>query len=140
MASLSTLNRKGFSWQRWAGPCASLVCLVHCFTLPFILLMAPGILHVIPYQFLHELELVFWILAVELGIFTLNKASVPPSSQRSFIALAAIAPIGIFGGSTLVTHTTFALMALTQFALVFIVHARAHRPEEAPICCEGHEH
>ncbi len=127
-------------WQKWLGPCASLVCLVHCFSLPFVLLMAPGLLQVIPYQFLHELELVFWILAVELGVFTLVKASVPLGWIRLFAALSLVAPLGTFLYQPLVTHLTFIAMALLQFVLVFVVHARAHGAQEAPLCCEGHEH
>jgi hypothetical protein len=128
------------AWQKWLGPCASLLCLVHCFTLPLILLLAPGVLHVIPYQFLHELELVFWILAVELGVFTLAKASVSWSWIRGFVLLSLVAPLGTFLMQPLVTHATFVVMALLQFALVFLVHVRAHSEESLPLCCEGHDH
>jgi hypothetical protein len=149
MASVTTLPRRDPTrsyfwqrpaWQKWLGPCASLVCLVHCFSLPFILLMAPGLLQVIPYQFLHELELVFWILAVELGVFTLAKASVPQGWMRLFVGLSLVAPVGTFLYQPLVTHLTFVSMALLQFVLVFVVHARAQGAKEAPLCCEGHEH
>ncbi|MEO5668457.1 MAG: hypothetical protein ABIR96_10385 [Bdellovibrionota bacterium] len=128
------------AWQKWLGPCASLLCLVHCFSLPFILLLAPGLLQIVPYNFLHDFELVFWILAVELGIFTLAKAAVPVAWQRAFVVLSILAPIGTFMYSPLVTHLTFVAMAVVQFTLVFIVHARAHGGENAPVCCEGHEH
>jgi hypothetical protein len=113
---------------------------VHCFSLPFILLVTPGLLQVIPYQFLHELELIFWILAVELGIFTLVKASVPQRWLRIFVALSLIAPLGTFFYQPVVTHLTFVAMALLQFVLVFVVHARAQGAQDAPLCCEGHEH
>jgi|GEM_PF-6465772 len=141
MASATLAPKRSPSlWHKWLGPCASLVCLVHCFSLPFVLLLMPGLLHVLPYQFLHDLELIFWVLAIELGIFTLVKASVPLAWQRVFVGMSLLAPIGTLFYLPTLTHLTFVGMALLQFALVFLVHARARAVEEAPLCCEGHEH
>ncbi len=120
------------------GPCASVLCVVHCFSLPLLLLLAPGVFHVVPYQFLHELEIVFWILAVELGFYTLTQASISPFWRKIFVALSLLAPVGMLLGSPNFTHAVFIAMALMQFTLVILSHLHRNRP--VPQCCEGHEH
>jgi len=121
---------------RWLGACASFLCLIHCFSIPFILLIAPGIFRVVPFQFLHELELIFWIVALDLGLYSMKDASVSLGWRRAFFALAVLVPPTIYFGKPALTQSLLAAMALMQFVLVLWSHRRQSKQELE--CCHDH--
>jgi hypothetical protein len=121
--------------SRWLGPCASVICLIHCFSIPFILLLAPSVFHFVPFQFLHELELIFWVVALDLGIYSMKQAAVPLRWQRAFVVLALLVPPTVITGPYYLTQALLASMALMQFVLVFMIH---RDPQEDPECCHDH--
>jgi hypothetical protein len=107
------------------------------------LLLAPGIFHFLPWQFIHDLELIFWIVAVELGVFALRNASVSLKWQRVFFIIALSAPVAILMGVSWFARLSFVAMALFQFVLILRKHLQAQN-SPAPLqhleCCEAHEH
>lgn len=121
--------------SKWLGPCVSFLCLIHCFSLPFILLLAPSLFHFVPFQFVHDLEVIFWILALDLGVYSMKQAAVSLRWQRIFVSISLLVPPTIITGSYRLTQVLLALMAVMQFVLVFWKH---RSPQDEPECCNDH--
>lgn len=135
LSSSSSTASKSWMNSRWLGPCASFICFIHCFSLPFVLLFAPSLIRLVPYQFLHDIELIFWIVALDLGLFSMRKASVDLKWQRLFFGVACLAPFAIFMGKVYATQFILGSMALIQFVLVYWSH---RNQKVTPECCHDH--
>jgi hypothetical protein len=123
-------------WLIWLGPCASLLCMAHCLAMPTLLLMAPKAFGYLPYNGLHELEVLFWIFAVDMGTLTLRQSDVAQPAIYGFLAIALIAPF-VFFLSHFHFYYVLAAMAVYQFVLVLFRHYQ--RRKQRPACCT-HEH
>ncbi len=121
------------------GPCASMACLVHCFLLSAILLVAPGFYHKLNLESFHHLELAFWTMALLLGLYTLKHASVSPRLRGLFALIALPGLVAYSMDQEELMHGVLISMAIYQFSLVLYQHLKSRRAKELE-CCHNHEH
>ncbi|MBS1984915.1 MAG: hypothetical protein JST16_12160 [Bdellovibrionales bacterium] len=121
------------SWS-WVGPCASFLCLIHCFGTGVIAALAPGLLKFLPHSpFIEGGVLAF---SGSMGFLALrrNKASI--TLHRVFVIAAVIGAVGL----ALDTHILFHLALMTLGFLPLAVQIKRHyHARQKPACCD-HEH
>jgi hypothetical protein len=83
----------------------------------------------------HDLEVIFWILVLDLGVYSMKQAAVSLRWQRIFVSISLLVPPTIITGSYRLTQVLLALMAVMQFVLVFWKH---RSPQDEPECCNDH--
>lgn len=125
--------------MKWLGPCASVACLIHCFLLSAILLIAPTFYHELHVANLHQLELAFWAIALLAGLYTLKHASVNGKLIGIFALISIPGIVGYSLHNEEMVHGTLIAMAIYQFSLVLYQHIRSRRLNELE-CCHNHEH
>jgi MerC mercury resistance protein len=119
------------SWTRWIGPCASFLCLIHCFGFAVIAILAPGILKLLPHS--EWIELSVLALSASTGFIALRGIKTSTRLVRLFLGLAVLATIGLASDQHEIYHSALTVMALLQITLI----VRAHSTRKAtPPCCD----
>jgi len=124
---------------KWLGPCASMACLVHCFLLSAVLLIAPGFYHGLHLEHFHHLELAFWTVALLLGLYTLKNASVSFKLRALFVGIALPGLYAYILHREELLHGVLISMAIYQFSLVLYQHIKTKKLDDLE-CCHHHEH
>ncbi len=120
----------------WLGPCASVLCLIHCFSLPVLIVLLPGVSHLLNEEIAHKLDYFFWITASGLGAMVLYQIRARPFVKLVFGLLAIFSFVVLLAHLESVFHVS--LMGLAVIQLMATVYK--HRSDRVqPPCCE-HEH
>lgn len=135
--STSDQTRGFFSQMRsqamhLAGPCASALCLVHCFGVAIASFFFPGVIELLGMP--HEAEVGVIGLSWGLGLWMLRRSAAP---RRFFVWLSLVGAGGI-AAAVLHWHPGVhaSLFLLAGLQLLFLF--QMHRKKQAPPCCDAH--
>jgi hypothetical protein len=117
----------------WVGPCASALCIVHCFGTALLALIAPGILELLPHSEIWE----FVIFGVSAISTALTLKLYRPSLQTWMIGLAGL--ISGIAGLALHQHTFLigGLLIFSSLSITLAVRKHFHSKTK-PECCSNH--
>lgn len=120
----------------WLGPCASFLCLIHCFGTGLIALFAPGLLKLLPHTL--GAELAVFAITTSSGAFTLIKHAPVPLALRGLYIVGML--LGLAGVLT-DGHNLFhgGLVALGLVPMILLVRQHQAARNAPPACCE-HDH
>jgi hypothetical protein len=115
----------------WIGPCASFLCLIHCFGFAFLSLAAPAGLSVLPHS--HGIEVGVLVLSAVFGSISLYRSGAGLSLWAGLFTLLGIASLGLIEHHHGVFHVGLIGSALFQLFITIWVHfVRKQTPE----CCK----
>jgi hypothetical protein len=115
----------------WIGPCASFLCLIHCFGFAFLSLLAPAGLSFLPHS--HDIEIGALVLSGVFGAISLYRSGASFSLWTGLIVLLGIATVGLVEHHHGVFHVGLVGSALFQLSITIWVHFVRKAPPE---CCE----
>lgn len=120
----------------WLGPCASFVCLIHCFGTGFIALFAPGLLKLLPHTEVFEWAVLALAALSGGSVLLKQKASRP---WRTVYVVAFVAAVtGLLAEAHRISHLAIFVLGTSPAILLLLKH-RNSRIE--PACCaEEHAH
>lgn len=118
----------------WLGPCASFVCLIHCFGTGLVAAFAPGLLKLFP----HSESLEWSVLAVSTfsGSMVLRKQNAARSLWIVLYVSALAAAAGLLEHTHSVFHFALLILAILPTGLLV---ARHYHARKTPACCD-HDH
>lgn len=118
-------------YGHWIGPCASFLCLIHCFGTAALAVIAPGILKALPHS--EWVEFVFLSVSFVFGSLTLRRHKAPAVLQALMAFVALVGATGWSVDSHRLMYAAMIALGLVPFALV----VAKHRAAKQPACCDG---
>ncbi len=116
----------------YLGPCASFLCLVHCFGFALLSALAPGILKFFPHSEWLEVGVLF--SSAIFGGLSFSVLKPKRSIVLSFFAFFVLGAFSLFIHSHPTFHIATLSMALIQVGLTLYRHV--FEPRTAKVCCE----
>ena len=126
-----TAKAKRKKTLEWLGPCASFICLIHCFGTAAIAVLAPGFLEILPHA--EWVEAVIFGVAGFSGILTLLRTQIRGVVKLVFSFFFTIGLAGLALHVHSLLHVSLLGMAFLQLYVLLVTH----RPgaKEKPACC-----
>jgi hypothetical protein len=120
----------------WLGPCASLLCLIHCFSLPILVIFIPTAHRFLGPKMAHDLHFIFWTISALVGYKVLDQVRAALWTRILFVSITVLAVAFLVIEQERMFHAFLLTMAVFQLGAVLVKHRNR---QLHPPCCE-HEH
>lgn len=118
----------------WLGPCASVLCLIHCFSLPILIIMVPGLSNYMGSELSHHLDFLFLAISAVVGFKVLDQISAASWIRLVFVVTSLLGLVFLLIERHDLFHVFLVLMAIFQLAAT--IHKHRNRRMHPP-CCES---
>jgi len=119
------------------GPCASILCFIHCVGFALVTILAPTLFHNSMHDYPY-LEHIIWLIVIPSSIFSLKKHK---AGKVFWIILVLLTVIGL---SQLSTHShqhnslhflaDFSLLGIACLQIIILVNHHRKSPKKADCC------
>lgn len=132
--SLSSSPSQSRKALHWVGPCATVLCTIHCFGTGLIAFLAPGLLKFLPHTAWAEWSV--WMVAAGSGSLTLSQQkALPRALVIAFTAAVVISAAALGVHSDPVYHVGLMALGFLPGGLLLKRHYGARKQ---PACCDHH--
>lgn len=121
-------RKKGLEWL---GPCASALCLVHCFGMAALSVLAPGFLEILPHS--EWVEGIIFAVALMSGTLTLIRTQIRGVVKLIFVFFGAVGLAGLSLHLHSLLHISLIGMAFLQLFILLKLHGPGSKSK--PACC-----